>query len=303
MFGRKKKNQGKHSLVDVIRYDGPQDGWEEEGSLPQTQEVFIWKHPCEDFNTNSQLIVHESQEAIFFCNGKALDRFKAGEHVLRTENLPLLRSVIGLATGGETPFHCEVYFINKAVSMGLPWGTNAPIGLVDPEHGLPIEVTAYGDFSLRVSDGRKLLLKLVGTMKQYTHEEIGRYFTGIMSMHVKDCIANAIEKKKVSALHINTMLRELSSNIKEAMEPVYAGYGLELNHFVVSGATVRGLEELGDALKKARLDTIAGGGRSGADQGGSDRKRRLMELKEWFEDGLITEEEYRQNRARILESL
>ena len=32
--------------------------------------TFIWKHPCEDFNTTTQLIVHESQEAILFLNGQ-----------------------------------------------------------------------------------------------------------------------------------------------------------------------------------------------------------------------------------------
>ena len=88
-------------IADIIKYEGDNS-------------TFIWKHPCEDFNTTTQLIVHESQEAIFFANGQALDLFGAGRHTLETQNIPLLRKIINIPTGGETPFHCEVYFINRA---------------------------------------------------------------------------------------------------------------------------------------------------------------------------------------------
>ena len=69
------------NIADVIKYEGDNS-------------TFIWKHPCEDFNTMTQLIVHESQEAIFFMNGKALDSFKAGKYTLETENLPILSKLI-----------------------------------------------------------------------------------------------------------------------------------------------------------------------------------------------------------------
>ena len=84
--------------------------------------VFVWKYPGEDFNTLSQLIVKESQEAIFYMNGQALDLFKAGRYTLHTQNIPLLNKIINIPTGGESPFHCEVYFINKTEQMAIPWG-------------------------------------------------------------------------------------------------------------------------------------------------------------------------------------
>lgn len=73
----------------------------------------IWKHPCEDFNSLTQLIVHESQEAIFFMNGQALDLFGAGRYTLETQNIPRIGKILNRTTGDQTPFHCEVYFINK----------------------------------------------------------------------------------------------------------------------------------------------------------------------------------------------
>ena len=44
-------------IADVIKYEGDNS-------------TFIWKHPSEDFNSLTQLIVHESQEAIFFMKIK-----------------------------------------------------------------------------------------------------------------------------------------------------------------------------------------------------------------------------------------
>ena len=89
--------------------------------------TFVWKHPCENFNTSSQLIVHESQEAILFLNGQALDLFGPGRHTLETENIPILRRFVNLPTGGASAFHCEVYFINKTEQMAIRWGTDSKV--------------------------------------------------------------------------------------------------------------------------------------------------------------------------------
>ena len=101
-------------IVDVIKYEGDNS-------------TFVWKHPCEDFNTNTQLIVHESQEAIFFMNGLALDLFGPGRYTLETQNIPLVRNFINLPTDGVSAFHCEVYFVNKTEQMALRWGTDSKV--------------------------------------------------------------------------------------------------------------------------------------------------------------------------------
>ena len=98
-------------IYDVIKYEGDND-------------VFIWKHPCEDFNSLTQLIVHESQEAIFFMNGQALDQFGPGRYTLETQNIPKIGKVFNRMTKDDTPFHCEVYFINKTEQMAIKWVTD-----------------------------------------------------------------------------------------------------------------------------------------------------------------------------------
>ena len=87
------------ALFDVIQYDGDNG-------------TFLWKHPSEDFNMLSQLIVHQSQEAVFLKDGRVLDLFGPGRYTLDSDNLPLLSALVNLPFGGTSPFHCEVYFIN-----------------------------------------------------------------------------------------------------------------------------------------------------------------------------------------------
>ena len=118
-------------IAEIIKYEGDNS-------------TFIWKHPSEDFNSMTQLIVHESQEAIFLLNGQALDLFGPGRYTLETQNVPKIGKFLNRATGGETPFHCEVYFINKTVQMALKWGTDSKARYIDPESGLPLELGASG---------------------------------------------------------------------------------------------------------------------------------------------------------------
>ena len=73
----------------------------------QDNALLVWKHPAEDFNTASTLIVHESQEAVFFKNGQVADVFPAGRYVLKTENIPVLRRIMNLPTGGEKLLHVQ----------------------------------------------------------------------------------------------------------------------------------------------------------------------------------------------------
>ena len=151
-------------LVDIIKYEGDNS-------------TFVWKHPVEDFNSMTQLIVHESPEAIFFMNGEALDLFGPGRHTLETQNIPLLGKKLNKLTDGDSPFHCEVYFINKTVQMAIKWGTDSKIRYLDPNLGIPLEIGACGELNLAVSDSRKLLIKLVGTMRGIAWGDNGLGFT------------------------------------------------------------------------------------------------------------------------------
>ncbi len=211
-------------IFDVIKYEGGNN-------------VFVWKFPGEDFNTLSQLIVHESQEAIFFKDGRALDLFGTGKYTLHSQNIPLIRRLVNLPFNGESPFHCEVYFINKVVSMDILWGTSSPVPIQDALYKIILPVRANGQFGIRVKDSKKLLVQLVGTIDQFDQQTVKRYFKGILLTNIKDYIATQFVQKQISFLEIHSHLKEISSGIQEQLAQEFLTYGIELVHFNVNEIT------------------------------------------------------------------
>ena len=208
-------------ISDIIQYEGDNS-------------TFIWKHPCEDFNTTTQLIVHESQEAIFFLNGQALDLFGPGRHTLETQNIPLLRRLINIPTGGETPFHCEVYFINKTEQMAIRWGTDSKVQYVEPTYKFPISIGASGEMSLSVADSRKLLVKLVGTERVLERQQLTTYFRSILMTKVKTYMAQTMRTNAINIFEIDESLETFSSEIHQRLIPDFLDYGVQLKRFYVT---------------------------------------------------------------------
>lgn len=208
-------------IFDVIKYDGPND-------------IFVWKYPGEDFNTLSQLIVHESQEAVFFKDGRALDLFGAGRYTLHSQNIPLIRRIVNLPFNGTSPFHCEVYFINRAVSLDVRWELERPVPIQDAIYGILLPVHANGQFGIRVVDSRKLLLTLVGTVKQFDKDTLKKYFRGVLLTNIKDYISKQFVAEQVSFLEIHSHLKAISSGIQEDLAAEFLRYGLELVSFNVN---------------------------------------------------------------------
>lgn len=218
------KNDG---LASIVKYEGD-------------NETLIWKHPIEDFNYGSQLIVHESQEAIFFRDGQALDLFGAGRYTLETQQLPILEKLYQLPTDPEKTFHSEVYFINLATQMGIKWGTDSKVRLFDPASGLHLELGASGEFNIRVVDSRKLLLKVVGTtgslrQNQLLGEGSGKgFFRAMVMTQVKSFLAQAIKENAINILEIDEHLLQLSEALRDRINDGLAEYGLTMPEFFVA---------------------------------------------------------------------
>ena len=208
-------------IQQVIKYEGDNS-------------IFVWKHPAEDFNTNSQLIVHESQEAIFFLNGQPLDLFGSGKYTLETQNIPLLRHVINIPTGGESAFHCEVYFINKVEQMAIQWGTDSKVQYIEPTYGFPISIGAGGEMSLRVADSQKLLMQIVGTEKVLSRVKLVSYFRAFLMSRIKTYIAQTFKACKINIFEVDEHLNSFSDAIKEKLLPDFAEYGIALERFFVT---------------------------------------------------------------------
>lgn len=229
----KKEQISSKGLASIIKYEG-------------TNDVLVWKHPIEDFNFGSQLIVHESQEAILFRDGQAFDLFGAGRYTLATQKLPLLEKTYKLPVNETDVFHSEVYFINLVTQTGIKWGTDSKVRMFDPASGLSVEIGAYGEFTLRVSNSRKLLLKLVGTTPVLKNEDLlssspfsvkiltGK-FKGLIVSKVKTVLAKIIRENSINILEVDSYLDIISQNLKEEINKVLDDYGLNISEFYLSG--------------------------------------------------------------------
>lgn len=207
-------------IASVLKYEGDNS-------------TFIWKHPAEDFNTLTQLIVHESQEAIFMMNGEALDLFGPGRYTLDTQNIPKLSKYINKMSK-ETPFHCEVYFINKTEQMAIKWGTDSKVQYIEPTYGFPLSIGASGEMSLRADNSRKLLLKLVGTECMLGQQKLMHFFRAFLMTRVKTYIAQIMRTNAINIFEIDEHLSLFSESIKRMLVVDFEEYGVSLEQFFVT---------------------------------------------------------------------
>lgn len=220
-------------FISVIKYEG-------------NNQTFVYKHPTEDFNSGTQLIVHESQEAVFFRDGKALDRFGPGKYTLETESLPGVKKFYGKVADGPSQFHAEIYFINLVTIMGVKWGTDSKVRMFDPATGLHLELGAFGEFNIRVSDSGKILLKIVGTELGLKKEEIvsggsgysttsvSGKFRALVMTKVKSFLPKAIRENNIDILEVDEHLDEISEYLREQLNGTFESYGLTLPEFYVT---------------------------------------------------------------------
>ena len=235
----------KDGLASIIKYEGDAD-------------TLVWKHPIEDFNLGSQLIVHESQEAVFFRDGQALDLFSAGRYTLETQQLPILEKLYSLPTDTEGTFHSEVYFFNLVSQMAIKWGTPEKINFLEPMTGAPISIGARGVLNFKIANARKLLLKLVGTGGKLTRQDlmedgeghIKNYFRSLIQLTVSTNLANIITAEKMDLLQLDQQKMRLSAAMLNAIQSSFEEYGLVVTEFLVMGIMLPQRGDLGyDALQ------------------------------------------------------
>ena len=231
-------------IFDVIKYEGD-------------NKTFVWKYPGEDFNTLSQLVVHESQEALLFLNGQALDLFGPGRHTLHTHNIPLLNKLVNLPMGGVSTFHCEVYFINKTEQMALNWGMG-DVNYLDPTHNdYVFKIGASGEMSLRISDSRKIVVRLVGTDTALDRESIKTYFKTPITMHIKTMLPGILREKRRSIFEVETDLADLSEALRKRISGEMADYGISLEKFWINTIVKPETDPFYMTLNRQRGEKIA----------------------------------------------
>jgi len=176
-----------------------------------------------DFRIGSQVIVRESQAAVFFRDGQALDTFGPGRHTITTANIPLLVNLVGKAFSGETPFKAEVYFTSLREFTDMKWGTPTPITIKDSELGMA-RVQARGSYAVQVVDPQLFVNKIVGTQGLYRTSNIKDFFRSMILTKLSDLVGES----GGSVIEIAAMTEEIVAGVRAKAAEEFAARGVTL---------------------------------------------------------------------------
>lgn len=185
-----------------------------------------------EFRLGSQLVVRESQTAIFFRDGKALDAFGPGRYTLSTNNIPILSSLFGMPFGGKSPFRAEVYFVSRREFIDLKWGTPQPILFRDTDLGM-VRLRAFGTYSMQVSDPQLFVNKIVGQQGIYDTNQISEYLRSSIVQQLTSLLGETMK----SVLDLAAQFNTLASATRATVEQDFANLGLELRGFQLVSIT------------------------------------------------------------------
>jgi membrane protease subunit (stomatin/prohibitin family) len=213
----------KGELIDIVEW------------LDDSRDTMVYRFERlkNEIKYGAKLIVRESQVAVFVDQGKIADVFKPGMYTLDTKNLPILSTLMGWKYGFESPFKCEVYFVNTRQFTDLKWGTANPIMLRDAEFG-PMRLRAYGTYAFKVGDAGALVKEVAGTSGRFTADEI----TEQLRNFIVTCFSDALGESKVPALDLAARYQEIGGEIATRIRPTFSQYGLELTAFLIENVSL-----------------------------------------------------------------
>ena len=246
---------GKKHWTDVIKNTGRGD-------------LLIWRQPEEDFNTNSTLVVMPGEEAIFIKGGRVEQVFGNGTYKLSTENYPFISRLKNAFSGGVSTFNCVVYFVRKAHTQEIKWGTDSPIQVRDKLLGIATKIRGRGIYKVQIKDPVIFLEKLVGSNINFqTQTDLDKYFTYEFQSKIKSIITKALNEADTELLGIEARLDEFSQQLKPYMDELLSEYGLTCTHFVVAALDLdddelrRRYDEIGmgayETVKQAQAEKLA----------------------------------------------
>jgi excisionase family DNA binding protein len=185
-----------------------------------------------DYRIGSQVIVREAQNAVFFRDGQALDKFGPGRHTIATGNIPKVIDFIGKAFNNRTPFPAEVYFVSMKEFAELKWGTPQPIIVRNPGVGLGVALLqGFGTYSIEVSDPQQFVTQVVGTKASYVMDDIDDRLRTMLLSKLADLLGETGANNSV--LEMIGLTEELGAGVRAKAQPDFAALGLTLKSFYI----------------------------------------------------------------------
>lgn len=234
---------GKKHWTDVIKNSG-------------SGELLIWRQPEEDFNTNSTLVVMPGEEAIFIKGGIVEQVFENGTYKLSTENYPFISRLRNAFSGGISTFNCVVYFVRKADSKEIRWGTETPIQVRDKVWGVRTDARVRGAYKVRIENPAKFLEKLIGNNIPFQfQEELDKYFASEFQGKIKTAVSKFLNSLEQELIGIDAYMDELSEKIEPYIDEIISEYGLKCVRFSLAGLDIDTTKY--DVIDESQMELIA----------------------------------------------
>jgi len=211
------------ALLEILEHHDP------------TGEEIIYRFPPQgsaDIKLGAQLVVHETQEAVLYRDGKALDVFGPGRHTLSTQNIPLLGKVIGSPFGGESPFRVSVVFVNKKTFIDQKWGTREPVVFRDTELGM-VRLRAFGNYGYRIADSQLFVNTVVGSQGLFETSRLQDFYRDVIVSRLNDLLGETLK----TIFDLARYYDELGTAAKARLAEDFAKYGVDLTDFYINSIT------------------------------------------------------------------
>ncbi|MBE2267559.1 MAG: SPFH domain-containing protein [Anaerolinea sp.] len=182
-----------------------------------------------DWRMGSQVIVNESQAAVFVRGGEVLDALGPGRHTLSTANLPILSGLIGLATSGRNPFTADLYFVNLKDLPQVGWGTNPPIIMETPGRGLGVVLLqSYGVIDIGIDDPIRFVKQYAVGRAQLRLNDIKDRIQTMLLGEISALLASSGAQSIPDA---NRLLNDLEGAMLARLNEKFAALGMRIKAF------------------------------------------------------------------------
>ena len=203
--------------------------------LDNTGDTMLYRFPVvgQEIKNGAQLIVRESQAAVFVFEGQVADVFGPGRYTIDGGNTPILSKLGAWKYGFNSPMKSEVYFVNTKQFTDMKWGTSNPVMLRDADFGI-VRLRAFGAYSLRVADPGEFIKQIAGTNAQFQTEDIDTQLKRSIVTEFSD----ALGELKIPALDLAAQYKEMGEAIRAKINEDFRTYGLEVTKFYVENISL-----------------------------------------------------------------
>lgn len=238
-----------------VSYVGGRKHWTDIIKNSGSGELLIWRQPEEDFNTNSTLIVMPGEQAIFIKDGVVEQVFENGRYKLDTNNYPFISRLKNAFSGGVSTFNCVVYFVRKADSKEIRWGTTSPIQVRDKVFNIRTEAKVRGGYKIRIANPIQFLTKMIGNnVNVQAQAELENYFASEFQGKIKTAVSKFLNDLQQELIGLDAYMDELSEKIQPYIDSALEEYGLQCVKFSLSGLDIDITKY--DAIDKSQIEYI-----------------------------------------------